>query len=147
MKWKLKSFDELTVNELYKLLQLRVSVFVVEQSCPYPEIDGHDQGCKHLFLEEDGQIVAYARLIPQGVLYESASIGRIVVDKTYRKSGYGRELLKKSIDIITGEWGETEIKLHAQVYLLDFYRSFDFIEMSEHYLEDGIPHVDMLLKR
>lgn len=147
MKWKLKSFDELTVNELYKLLQLRVSVFVVEQSCPYPEIDGHDQNCRHLFLEKDDQIVAYARLIPRGVLYESASIGRIVVDKSYRKSGYGRELLNKSIDILMDEWDETEIKLHAQVYLLDFYQSFGFVEMSEHYLEDGIPHVDMLLKR
>lgn len=147
MGWKIKSFDELSLSELYQILHIRVSVFVVEQDCPYQEVDGVDQACQHLFLEKDGQIAAYARLIPQDVLYEDVSIGRILVHKDHRKAGYGRELLAKAIEIISNEWDVEKIKIHAQVYLLDFYRSFGFVEVTEHYLEDGIPHVDMIREK
>lgn len=142
--WKVKTFEALSLPQLYHILQERVAVFVVEQNCPYQEVDGADQASSHLFLEKDDQIVAYARLIPKGVLYDVASIGRIFVHKDYRKEGYGRELLAKAIEIISVNWREDQIKLHAQVYLRDFYQSFAFKEVTEEYLEDGIPHVDMV---
>ncbi len=85
MNWKIKSFDQLSLTELYLILQARVQVFVVEQNCPYPEVDGIDPNCTHLFKREGDRIVAYARLIPQGVLYDEASIGRILVAESYRK--------------------------------------------------------------
>lgn len=146
MEWKLKQFNELTLSELYQILKSRVDIFVVEQECPYPEIDGIDPECIHLFKKDQDKIVAYARLVPKDILYPYPSIGRIIVDLDYRKFGYGRELLNRAISVITEEWGEKEIKLHGQVYLREFYQSFGFQEVSDPYLEDGIPHVDMIRK-
>ncbi|SEN83651.1 ElaA protein [Amphibacillus marinus] len=147
MKWSVKRFEQLSLAELYQILKKRVEVFVVEQECAYPEIDGNDPDCYHLFLQEGETIVAYARLIPRGVLYAEPSIGRIMVDNRYRKDGYGRKLVKKAIEIIYDDWQEELIKIHAQVYLLDFYQSFGFKEVTAHYLEDNIPHVDMVLEK
>ncbi|GAA5417497.1 protein ElaA [Paraliobacillus ryukyuensis] len=144
MNWTFKTFDQLTNNELYYILKARVDIFIVEQNSPYKDMDGVDQDAMHLFLENQGKIIAYARIIPKGVLYKQPSIGRIVVDNQHRKSGYGRLLLQKSINWIEKNWGKQEIYLHAQVYLRDFYRSFGFEEISDSYEEDGIPHVDMI---
>ncbi|MDL4841069.1 GNAT family N-acetyltransferase [Aquibacillus rhizosphaerae] len=145
MQWQLKTFKELTTEELYKILKARVDVFVVEQNCPYPEIDNFDQASSHLFLEEDNQIIAYARLIPEKVMYDQASIGRVLVDKNQRGQGYAQLLMEKSLQIIVQQWGVREIKLHGQEYLRHFYGSFGFKEITEVYLEDNIPHVDMVL--
>lgn len=142
-----KTFEQLDLGELYHILQRRVAVFVVEQNCAYPEVDGIDQACVHLFVKEDDKVVAYARLIPRGVLYSTASIGRIMVDPAYRAQGYGRKLVDQAIKIITEDWKEHQIKIHAQVYLLNFYQSFGFKQISDHYLEDGIMHVDMLFEK
>ncbi|WP_053217446.1 GNAT family N-acetyltransferase [Virgibacillus senegalensis] len=145
MDWISKSFEELDTEELYTIIRTRIDVFVVEQHCPYPELDGHDYQAVHLFCKDGESIVAYARLLPKGTVYEYASIGRVLVHKSYRGSGYAKQLLQKAISHITEEWQETTIKIQGQEYLRHFYASFGFKEISEVYLDDGIPHVDMLL--
>ncbi|MFC5735567.1 GNAT family N-acetyltransferase [Cytobacillus gottheilii] len=147
MGWKLKAFDELTNIELYNLLKERTLVFVVEQNCPYLEVDGKDPSSYHLFKEDNGEIIAYSRILPAGVSYQEASIGRVFVKKEYRGQGIAEELLKNSLDFIQNELKETNVKIQAQDYLRKFYRSFGFQTISETYLEDNIPHVDMLLQR
>ncbi|WP_078592454.1 GNAT family N-acetyltransferase [Evansella clarkii] len=147
MDWKLKKFEDFTADELYRILKQRVDVFVVEQDCPYPELDDHDRNAYHLFKTVNDEIAAYSRLLPQGTVYEEASIGRVLVNKEFRKQGLGRELLERSMDFLQEELGENKIKLQAQEYLRDLYASFGFKPVSEVYLEDGIPHVDMIYKK
>lgn len=144
MDWKIKSFDELTTKELYKILKIRGEVFVVEQTCPYLDPDGKDEKCWHLYAEEDGQMVAYARILAKGLSYEEMSIGRVLVKEECRKKGIARKLVQRAMDFITGTLGENEIKIGAQAYLIDFYKSLGFEPVSEVYLEDDIPHIDML---
>lgn len=144
--FKVKAFYDLTLDELYQILKARVDVFVVEQNCPYKEVDGIDDQCLHLFTEESGQLTSYCRLIPPGVMYNEPSIGRILVQPNFRKQKLGRQLLTKAIETTKITFNRTDIKIHAQVYLSDFYRSFGFIPVSEEYLEDGILHVDMVLE-
>lgn len=145
-QWKVKRFDDLTTRELYSIIKTRIDVFVVEQECPYEEADNKDQDAAHLYMEDGGRIISYARLVPAGISYPQASIGRVLVDKEYRGNGYATSLLEKSIAFITREWGEKEIKIQAQTYLQNFYRSFGFRQVSDEYLDDGIPHIDMLLQ-
>lgn len=147
MSWKLKKFDELTSIELYNLLKERTLVFVVEQNCPYLEVDGKDPFSYHLFKEENGEIIAYLRIVPAGIIYQEISIGRVFVKKEYRGQGMAEELLKKGLDFIQNELKETIVKIQAQDYLRKFYSYFGFQAISEAYLEDNIPHVDMLLQR
>ncbi|WP_088036048.1 GNAT family N-acetyltransferase [Evansella clarkii] len=147
MDWKLKKFEDFTADELYRILKQRVDVFVVEQHCPYPELDDLDRNAYHLFKVVNGEIAAYSRLLPGGTVYEEASIGRVLVNKEFRKQGLGRELLERSMDFLHEELGENKIKLQAQEYLRDFYASFGFKPVSEVYLEDGIPHIDMIYKK
>lgn len=146
MSWKLKKFDELTNNELYNILKERTLVFVVEQNCPYLEVDGKDPFSYHLYKEDNGLIIAYLRILPAGVSYQESSIGRVFIKKEYRGQGIAQELVKKGIDFIQNELEETTIKIQAQDYLRKFYSSFGFQAISETYLEDNIPHIDMLLK-
>lgn len=147
MIWKLKTFDQLTNNELYNILKERTNIFVVEQSCPYPELDDIDQASFHLFYEKDSEINAYCRIIPKGHKYREVSIGRVIVNKGYRRTGIGSVLMRKAIDFVEEELSETKIKIQAQNHLVDFYGSFGFKVISEVYLEDGIPHVDMILDK
>jgi ElaA protein len=147
VSWKLKKFEELTNIELYHLLKERTLVFVVEQNCPYLEVDGKDPFSYHLFKEENGEIIAYLRIVPPGVSYEEASLGRVLVKKEYRGKGLAVELIQKGLDFIHNELKETTVKIQAQDYLRKFYGSFGFQSISETYLEDDIPHVDMLLQR
>ncbi|MEG7880276.1 GNAT family N-acetyltransferase [Bacillus paranthracis] len=147
MSWELKKFDELTNTELYNLLKERTSVFVVEQNCPYLEVDGNDSCSYHLFKEDNGEIIAYLRIVPAGVTYQEISIGRVFVKKEYRGQRIAEELIKKGLDFIQNELKETTVKIQAQDYLKKFYSSFGFQAISETYLEDNIPHVDMLLQR
>ncbi|WP_417900430.1 GNAT family N-acetyltransferase [Bacillus haimaensis] len=146
MGWKLKRFNELTNQELYEILKERTSVFVVEQNCPYPEVDGKDPQSYHLFKEENGEIISYLRVLPAGVSYKEASIGRVLVKKEYRGQGLAEELLRRGIDFIHVELKEDTVKIQAQDYLRKFYGSFGFKAITETYLEDNIPHVDMLLQ-
>ena len=144
--WSIKKFDELSTKELYAILKERTDVFVVEQACPYPELDGKDFASYHLFKEQDGEIVAYLRVLPAGVSYDEASIGRVLVKQNYRGQGLAQQLLEKALCFLEDELHETTIKIQAQDYLRKFYGSFGFEVISETYLEDDIPHVDMLKK-
>ncbi|QHJ69279.1 GNAT family N-acetyltransferase [Planococcus halotolerans] len=147
MTWKIADFNELAAAELYEMLKLRVDVFVVEQNCPYPELDGLDQKSVHLAYRENGKILAYSRLVPGELKYGVPSIGRVIVSPDARGRGLARELMRKSIDFIFNEWQPEEIRLQGQVYLQEFYQSFGFDPISDVYDEDGIPHVDMRLDK
>ena len=147
MKWKVKHYNELKSDVLYDILKERVDVFVVEQECPYPEIDGKDKDSFHLWAEENGEILAYTRLLPPGISYEEASIGRVLVRMDHRGKGLGRKLMKNSIEYVLNEMGENEIRISAQERLHDFYVSLGFEQVSEMYLEDDIPHIEMYYKK
>ena len=146
MKWTLKKFNELTIDELYAILQLRSEVFVVEQNCVYHDPDGKDQFAWHLLGLEDDKLVAYARIFEAGVIYPDPSIGRVVTSPSKRGSGLGRELMKRSIEHCENLFGKTSVTLGAQMYLRKFYESLGFIVSGEEYVEDGIPHVTMSRK-
>ncbi|MCP8618127.1 GNAT family N-acetyltransferase [Salirhabdus salicampi] len=147
MQWMKKSFQQLSNNELYAILKERVDVFVVEQECPYPEIDNVDQDAIHYYLQIGERIAAYCRLIPSGTKFEEASVGRVIVNRDFRGNGYARTMLKNAILILLKDWGETSIKIQAQLYLEEFYQSVGFQTVSEPYMYDGILHIDMILHK
>ena len=145
MEWIFKSFDELTNEELYAVLKLRFEVFVIEQECLDIDPDGKDKVSMHLMLEDDGKIIGCARILPPKVSYDEPSIGRIALDKSYRGKGLGREIVQKCVDFIHNIMKIREIRISGQAYLLDFYKSFGFVVTEGPYLEDKIPHYQMLL--
>ncbi|WMJ81789.1 GNAT family N-acetyltransferase [Clostridium sp. MB40-C1] len=147
MNWKLKKFGDLKLEEIYNILQLRNAIFIVEQECAFQDCDGKDQGAYHLFLEDSNNVVACLRILKKGVSYDQVSIGRVVVSKDYRGKNIAREMMLKAIDFIKQNLNETEIKIQAQAYLFNFYESLGFKKVSEEYLEDNIPHMDMLYKQ
>ncbi|MEM9918490.1 MAG: GNAT family N-acetyltransferase [Bacteroidota bacterium] len=125
---------------------LRQEVFIIEQNCPYLDVDGKDQAAHHLMIrDEEGLLIAYTRLLPKGISYESySSIGRVVTAQSVRGSGIGKFLMQQSIQWIKQLYPEDQIKISAQCYLLRFYQSFGFQPMGEQYLEDDIPHIAMI---
>ncbi|MBC3845781.1 GNAT family N-acetyltransferase [Winogradskyella echinorum] len=139
-----KTFNELTTQELYNLLQLRSEVFVVEQDCVYQDMDGKDQKALHVLGYKDEELVAYTRVFKPGYYFENASIGRVVVKENERKFKYGYDIMKASIEVIKQHYNETTIKISAQTYLKRFYNNLEFFEVGEEYLEDGIPHIVMI---
>jgi len=145
IRWSCKSFTELTNEELYKILQLRNSVFVVEQNCPYQDCDDRDQHCHHLMGWQQGVLVAYSRLIPPGIAYKEPSIGRVVTALMARGKNIGRELMELSIKYIPELFGEHSVTIGAQLYLKKFYETLGFIKTGDIYLEDGIEHIKMCL--
>lgn len=148
LSWKVKTFNQLSIEEFYEIVQLRIEVFVVEQDCPYQELDGKDHVALHLLGYEDGEIQAYSRIFKGGLIAKDASIGRVIVKETARGKGYGQALLAESISYIEKEFPQdTSILIHAQEYLNKFYQSFGFIPVSDVYLLDGINHLDMRLER
>lgn len=147
MNWNLKKFKELSVEEIYKILALRNEIFIVEQECAYLDCDDKDLNSYHLFSKENGEIIAYLRILEKGVSYDEISIGRVAVKKNYRGKGISREMLLKAIDFVENNLNEDTIKIQAQAYLLNFYSSLGFKAVSEEYLEDNIPHIDMLYKK
>lgn len=144
MKTEVKSFEQLSVQELYDILQLRTAIFVVEQDCVYQDMDGKDQVALHVLGKEDGQLVAYTRIFEPGTYYEDASIGRVVTNNIARGKGYGREIMDASIQALEEASGKTSITISAQSYLRKFYRELGFKETGDEYLEDGIPHFKMV---
>ena len=144
--WKIKPFEALTVHELYDTLKLRSEVFVVEQNCVYLDIDGKDKLALHLMGEYEGKIVAHARLFDAGISFDNASIGRVVVSSDYRDKKWGHDLMTEAIEGIKSHFGKTDITIGAQLYLKKFYESHGFIQTSEMYLEDDIPHIEMKRK-
>lgn len=146
MNWYLKTFEALTVHELYAILQLRSKVFVVEQNCPYQDMDDTDKKALHLFTLKDDKAIAYARLIPPGISYEQASIGRVVVDPDQRGITLGKALMNEAILRTREKFNAGAITISAQLYLLKFYNELGFKETGDTYLEDNIPHVKMKLQ-
>lgn len=144
LKWKIKPFEVLNVNELYDLLKLRSEIFVVEQNCVYLDLDGKDKKALHLIGEFEGKIVAYTRLFDAGISFDNASIGRVVVDADYRDRKWGHDLMREAIAGIKLNFGTDKITIGAQLYLKKFYESHGFIQTSEMYLEDNIPHIEMI---
>ncbi|MFN4008140.1 MAG: GNAT family N-acetyltransferase [Chitinophagaceae bacterium] len=148
VQWHITPFHELSSKVLYDILQLRSVVFVVEQNCVYLDADGKDEHALHLYGLLDTTIVAYARLLPQGISYDNyCSIGRVVSNPNFRKHGFGKQLLQVAIQACNVHFQHTPIKIGAQQYLQDFYESFGFVVASDMYLEDGIPHITMVLER
>lgn len=148
MNWLLKTFEELSNLELYNILQLRSAVFVVEQNCVYQDMDGDDVQCHHLFAQNElGHILAYCRIVPPGLHYEQASIGRVISNPKYRGTGAGIALMNQAIAQTKQLYPNTGIKIGAQQYLTKFYQAFGFVQSSDMYLEDNIPHIKMELNK
>jgi ElaA protein len=143
MEFITKNFNELTIHELYEILQLRSEVFVVEQDCVYQDLDGKDTKALHVFAQKNNRIVAYTRIFKPGEYFDFASIGRVVVAMNERKFGYGHDLIKASLSAIKTYFNVEEITISAQVYLQKFYESHGFKKVGDGYLEDGIPHIRM----
>ena len=140
-----KTFDELTTIELHDILQLRSEVFVVEQDCVYQDIDGKDQKGLHIIGISKNKIVAYTRCFAPGIYFKEASIGRVVVKQSERKHKYGHEIMIASMKAIVRNYNTKKIKLSAQTYLRNFYESHGFEVLGDTYLEDGIPHIAMIV--
>lgn len=142
--WRCLRFDQLSVGELHELLRLRAQVFVVEQRCAYLDLDGADPACWHLLGEREGELQAYARLLPAGLSYAEAAIGRVVCEPSTRGSGLGHALMREAVERVRGLWGPGAIRLGAQAHLQGFYRQHGFLPDGEPYDEDGIAHIQML---
>lgn len=146
LKWCCKSFENLTNIELYALLRLRSEVFVVEQNCVFLDIDNKDQTCHHLLGYDGENLVSSARLLGPNTAYQQMSIGRVVSSPLYRNTGAGKALMQQAIAECYQLFGNNDIKIGAQLYLKAFYESFGFVQISDVYDEDGIDHIEMVLK-
>ena len=146
MQWITKKYNQLSLDELYDILKVRLEVFSVEQNCPYQDCDGHDRDCLHLFGVEKNEIVAYSRIAGHGVIYPEASIGRVLTSKPHRGVGLGKELFKKSLEVLEANYSGP-VKIMAQSYLIKFYNDFGFKVVSEEFLEDGLPHHYMIKEK
>lgn len=149
INWQLKPFSKLTTTELYQLLKLRVDVFVVEQTCPYPELDDkdHQVGVHHLLGYQGKELVGCARLLPKGVSYPSVSIGRVATAGQHRGNGLGHKLLEQALIGCESLWPGESVEIGAQEHLATFYQQHGFVQTSSMYLEDDIPHIDMKLDK
>jgi ElaA protein len=146
ISWSLQKFDDLNLSDLYELLTLRSAVFVVEQQCVFLDMDNKDQQSWHLLGKINNKLVAYTRLLPAGLAYESCSIGRVVTTAAVRRTGVGKLLMEESINYCEKLFGRGTIEIGAQLYLEKFYQPFGFIREGEVYLEDGIEHIHMIRK-
>tara|TARA_R110002072_G_scaffold172410_2_gene326505 strand:- start:419 stop:877 length:459 start_codon:yes stop_codon:yes gene_type:complete len=144
LRWEWKRFDELTADELYTVLQVRQEVFVLEQNCLYLDADGKDRKSFHLMGFSGNDILAYARIVEPGVSYEEVSIGRILSSEKARGTGAGVELMNQALSRIEQMYGKVPIRISAQTYLLKFYQKFGFESTGKEYLEDEIPHTEMV---
>jgi ElaA protein len=142
--WTCKPFKQLSPGELYAILQLRNEVFVVEQNCVFQDADDKDQESWHLMAWIDKRLMGYTRLVPAGISYPEASIGRVVTFPKMRKSGIGKKIMEKSVDMINVLWEKQPIRIGAQLYLKKFYESFGFQQSSDVYMEDNIEHIQMI---
>jgi len=142
--WHFARFDELTPREVHDMFQLRAAVFVVEQTCPFQDVDGADPASWHLLGTKDDQLIAYCRLVPPGIKYPEASIGRVVSSREARRTGAGRALMREAIQRGEALWPGQPFRIGAQLYLKAFYESFGFAQSSEPYEEDGILHIEMV---
>jgi Predicted acyltransferase len=144
MELVVKTFDELTTGELYDILKLRVDVFVVEQACPYEEVDGKDRQSVHVYLKDETGIKAYLRVIKAGVAFDDVAIGRVIARE--RRQGLGTEILQAGINAAKDYYNAVRIVLEAQTYARGLYEKAGFVQTSEEFVEDGIPHIRMMLE-
>ena len=141
-----QSFESLTNDQLYDILNLRQKVFIIEQDCLYEDLDYSDQDANHLLLYKDNRLIGYSRVFPPGIKYDGASIGRIVTDLDYRGKGYGKSITHESIQFLKNNFPESDITISAQYRLVDFYENLGFETEGNVYLEDDIEHIKMTLK-
>lgn len=144
LHWKFKPFASLELEELYAILKARQEVFNMEQEIHYTDPDDRDQDAWHLFAQdEEGEIVAYLRLLPPGKM-TMHSVGRVITSKKYRRQGFGQELMRQLFIKVEEQFGKIDLGMSAQLYLEDFYIGFDFKTASEPYVEEGVEHIKMI---
>ncbi|MFA6248580.1 MAG: GNAT family N-acetyltransferase [Mucilaginibacter sp.] len=141
-----KTFQQLNVNELYDLLRLRSEVFVVEQNCVFLDQDNRDQQCYHLLVFAGDKLAAYSRLVPAGLSYPEVSIGRVITSPAFRGKGFGRKVMELAIQNCREIFGQVDIRIGAQTYAQQFYASLGFVPQGDVYDEDGIEHIEMVIK-
>ena len=139
----IKSFEQLNKAEFYEIIQLRIAVFIIEQDCPYQDLDGDDDQCLHMWVEEEGEIASYLRINPAGCRFAEPSLGRIVTKMAYRNKGLAEIVINKAIEVLCEDQPQP-IRISAQSHLESYYEKFGFIKASDEYLEDNIPHIEML---
>lgn len=144
MELTVKHFSKLSAEELFEIYKLRVSVFIVEQKCPYQDVDDADRTAYHLWLKDENGIAAYARLLPPGVTFPTAAIGRVIAVR--RRCGLGTRIVDAAINAAREKLSADVITIEAQVYARSLYEKAGFVQTSEEFLEDGIPHVQMQLR-
>jgi ElaA protein len=144
-KWKFCSYDDLTKKELHQLIILRQNVFIVEQNCPYQDADKKDFNSHHLMgYDQNNQLIAYLRIVGPGVSYKEVSLGRILTHISYRGTGLGKVTVKMGLQYAESIFGKVAIKISAQSHLVSFYKTFNFESTGKEYLEDDIPHTEMI---
>jgi ElaA protein len=145
LEWQVKYYPELSTNEFHDIIALRLKAFVVEQNCAYLDLDGKDKKCYHLICRDGyGNVVATARILPPGLTYDEVAIGRVVIDESIRGKGAGHELMRQSMKFAEAEFGKVPIRISAQKHLENYYNKHQFFSTGKEYLEDDIPHVEML---
>lgn len=148
--WNYKKFSQLSTHELYDILKLRIDIFVVEQTCYYPDLDDHDRHpeTQHIFCYQQNMMTAYLRILPKGLTYpDNISIGRVVIAPSARGKGLGHQLMRAALTRCSSDFAEDTIKISAQEHLEQYYNQHGFSRVSERYLEDGIPHISMLQQK
>ena len=144
LNFEIKHYNELTVDEIYDLISLRVEIFSVEQEAVYNDLDGYDKFCFHLIgKNEDDKIISTTRIIPPGVKYDKTSFGRVALNKDYRKRGAGHQMINMVNDFIAEKYPKNGIKISAMLYLEKFYEEHGFKRSSDVYLDCEIEHIDM----
>lgn len=142
--WHFKKFEDLTTTELYNIIQLRIEVFVIEQNAPYQDCDGKDFESLHMYGTIGDKVVAYARGIPAGITYDEPCLGRVVTSPDFRGKKYGAYVVSLALEAMKTNFKTSNCRISAQLYLQEFYESYGFVRVSDVYLEDGLPHVEML---
>ena len=137
-------FKNLSLNDFHDLIKLRLAVFVVEQDCPYQDIDGLDKDAYHLILKDLGQIIGTLRILKAGVVYPEVAIGRVATHQDYRGKALGHLMIKNAMEFVKSELKASAIRLSAQTHLVNFYEKHGFSSTGKEYLEDGIPHTEMI---
>lgn len=145
--WEVKAFEGLSLNELYQVMLVRQKIFVIEQTCLYEDLDEKDQSAFHLMGWREGKLVAYARILPKGISYKEASIGRVLTVQEERGLGTGKVLMKKAMSCVEELFDEKSIRISAQAYLESFYETLGFKPVSDLYIEDGIAHLEMVYEK
>jgi ElaA protein len=144
MQWfHTSDLNEIPASDLYQILKLRQDIFIIEQNCNYHDIDNIDTDSEHIYLKEDGEIISYSRIVPAGIKFACPSIGRIVVKKTYRGNGFGKEIVRRCLKILS-QRGVSSVYIEAQSHLESFYESVGFKKISDSYPVDGISHIKMI---